>query len=143
MRYSNFRMPVVYVLATDWRLRTAVRAELRERGIDALGMDSAEEAGRALARGEMPAVVVLEANSELVGDSARHHLGDGDLGGPVRVVDLGGGLGGLVERVPTVLVASRTETVSLPTAAAVLYRPVSVGEIVAKVLELLERGQVA
>ena len=143
MRYSNFRMPVVYVLATDWRLRTAVRAELRERGIDALGMDSAEEAGRALARGEMPAVVVLEANNELVGDSARHHLGDGDLGGPARVVDLGGGLGGLVERVPTVLVASRTETVSLPTAAAVLYRPVSVGEIVAKVLELLERGQVA
>jgi len=35
MRYSKIWMPVVFVIATDWKLRTAVRAELRERGIDA------------------------------------------------------------------------------------------------------------
>ena len=43
-------------------------------------------------------------------------------------------------RVPTVLIASRTETVPLPPVAAVFYRPVRVGEIVPKVLELLGRG---
>ena len=122
MRYSKDGMPVVFVIAIDWKLRAAVRAELRERGIDALGMDSADDAGRALARGEMPAVVVLEANAELAGEPAIQKL---------------------VERVPTVLVASRTETVLLPRVAVVLYRPVRIGEIVAKVSELLARGEVA
>jgi DNA-binding response OmpR family regulator len=122
MRYSKNGMPVVFVIAKDWKLRAAVRAELRERGIDALGMDSAEDAGRALAGGTMPAVVVLEANAELAGDVAVQSL---------------------VGRVPTILVASRTETVALPRVAAVFYRPVRIEEIVAKVSELLERGDVA
>ena len=122
MRYSKNGMPpVVFVIATDWKLRTAVRAELRERAIDALGMDSAEDVGRALAGGAMPAVVVLEANAELGGDAA---------------------IQSLVGRVPTVLVASRTETVALPRVAAVFYRPVRIGEIVAKVSGLLERGEI-
>jgi hypothetical protein len=115
-------MPLVFVIATDWKLRTSVRAELRERGIDARGMDSEDDAGRALAGGEMPAVVVLEANAELAGNPA---------------------IQSLVGRVPTVLVASRTETVPLPRVAAVFYRPVRIGEIVAKVSELLARGEVA
>jgi hypothetical protein len=122
MRYSNNGMPVVFVIATDWKLRAAVRAELRERGIDALGIDSADDVGRALAGGAMPAVVVLEANAELGGDPA---------------------IQGLVARVPAVLVASRTETVELPRVAAVFYRPVRIGEIVEKVSELLARGQAA
>jgi len=122
MRYSNNGMPVVFVIATDWKLRAAVRAELRERGIDALGIDTAEDIGRALAGGAVPAVVVLEANAELAGDPA---------------------IQGLVARVPTVLVASRTETVALPRVAAVFYRPVRIGEIVEKVNELLARGQAA
>lgn len=120
MRYSKNGMPVVFVIATDWKLRAAARAELRERGIDALGIDSAEDAGRALAGGAMPAVIVLEANAELACDSA---------------------IRGLVARVPTVLVASRTETVAVPRVAAVFYRPVRIGEIVEKVTELLTRGQ--
>lgn len=122
MRYSKNGMPVVFVIATDWKLRAAVRAELRERGIDALGMDSAEDVGRALAGGATPAVVVLEANAEMAGDPA---------------------IRGLVARVPTVLVASRTETVALPRVAAVFYRPVRIGEIVERVSELLARGQAA
>ncbi len=122
MRYSKNGMPVVFVIATEWKLRVAVRAELRERGIDALGMDSAEDVGRALAGGAMPAVVVLEANAELAGDSA---------------------IQGLVARVPTILVASRTETVALPRVAAVFYRPARIGEIVAKVSELLQRGEIS
>jgi DNA-binding response OmpR family regulator len=122
MRYSKNGMPVVFVIAKDWKLRATVRAELRERGIDALGMDSAEDVGRALAGGAMPAVIVLDANAELAGDPA---------------------IQGLAARVPTVLVASRVETVALPRVAFVFHRPVRIGEIVEKVSELLGRGEVA
>jgi DNA-binding response OmpR family regulator len=122
MLYSGAKMPVVFVIARDWTLRTGVRAELRERGIDALGMESAAAAGAAIAAGEMPAVVVIEAVSDIAGDPAIQKL---------------------VERVPTILVASRTETVPLPPVDTVLYRPVRIGDVVARVQELLRRGHAA
>lgn len=115
-------MPVVFVIARDWTLRTAVRAELREHGIDALGMESSEDAGRALASGQMPAVVVLEATEEIAADPAIQKL---------------------VERAPTILIASRTDSVALPPAAAILYRPVRIADIVFRVRELVERGTAA
>jgi hypothetical protein len=46
----------------------------------------------------------------------------------------------LLKRVPAILIASRTETVALPPVAAVFYRPISIGEISSRVLELLEAG---
>jgi DNA-binding response OmpR family regulator len=122
MLYSAGKMPVVFVIARDWALRTGVRAELRERGIEALGIESASEAGAAIAAGEMPAVVVIEATSEVAGDPAIQRL---------------------VERVPAILVASRTETVPLPPVDTVFYRPVRIGEIVARVEELVRRGHAA
>jgi len=112
-------MPTVFVIARDWTLRTSVRAELRERGVDALGMESADDAGRAVAGGQVPAVVVMEATPEIAGDPAIRRL---------------------VERVPTIVIASRTESVKLPPVDTVLYRPVRIGEIVARVEELLRRG---
>jgi DNA-binding response OmpR family regulator len=115
-------MPDVFVIATDWMLRVAVRAELRELGIDALGMDSPDDAGSALASNQMPAVVVLDATAELVGNPAIQNL---------------------VKRVPTILIASRTETVPLPLVAAVLHRPVRIGDIIAKVRELIAGGKAA
>jgi hypothetical protein len=122
MLYSGAKMPVVFVIARDWALRTSVRAELRERGIDALGMESAAETGAAIAAGEMPTVVVIEAISDIAADPAIQQL---------------------VERVPTILVASRTETVPLPPVDTVFYRPVRIGEIVARIQELLRRGHTA
>ncbi|MFY9688862.1 MAG: hypothetical protein WAJ86_02925 [Candidatus Acidiferrales bacterium] len=115
-------MPVVFVIARDWTLRAGVRAELRERGIEALGMDAPADAGRAIAGGQLPAVVVLEATSELARNLAIQKL---------------------VENVPTILIASRTETVPLPPVDTVFYRPVTVGEIVARVHELISRGHTA
>lgn len=123
-------MPVVFVIARDWLLRTAVRAELRERGIDALGMDSADDAGRALASGQLPAVIVLEGTAELASNPELQNL---------------------VSQVPTILIASRTERILLPPVnpgaqprrGAVLYRPIQVGEIVSRVLRLLEKGHLA
>jgi hypothetical protein len=103
-------------------MRTAVRAELRELGIDALGMDSADDTGRAIASGSLPNVVVLEATAELLGDPRIQNL---------------------VQRVPSVLIASRTVRVSLPNTPAILYCPVRIAEIVARVSELLGRDHAA
>lgn len=136
MLYSGERMPSVFVLAHDWTLRTAVRAELRERGIEALGMDSAEDAGRVIAGGQTPSALVLEGAAEFVANPAIRNL---------------------MSRVPTVLIASRTEKIPPPSGdfgetateskgqfrGVLLYRPVQVGEIVARVLDLLRRGQAA
>ncbi|HXW55558.1 MAG TPA: hypothetical protein VEJ67_07415 [Candidatus Cybelea sp.] len=121
-------MPLVFVLAEDWKLRSAVRAELRERGVRALGMDTADAAGQAIAEGERPAAVVLEGTAALLADP---------------------GVQQLVSRIPTVLVASRTQTIPFSPhndqrwRGGVLYRPVLVGEIVSAVLELLEKGEAA
>jgi DNA-binding response OmpR family regulator len=117
-RFDRKTILVVYVIAPDWTMRTAVRAELREMGIEALGMDSAEDAGRAMASGTLPNVVVLEATEEFLGD--------------IRIQNL-------VRRFPAVMIASRTVKVSLPDTADVLYRPVRIAEIVARVTELLAR----
>jgi hypothetical protein len=109
----------------------AVRAELREHGIEALGMESAEDAGRALASGTMPAAIVLEAAAEILGNDAMQTL---------------------LRRVPSVLVASRTDAIPLPAASAdadsnkivaVLYRPVRIGEVVERVRDLVAKGHAA
>ena len=122
MLRSIFRMPIVFVIALDWTLRAAVRAELLERRIQALGMEEADGPGRAIAAGNIPAAVVLEA---------------------VNPIATSTGIQELARRVPTVLIASRTETIPLPPVAALLYRPVLIGEIVARVCELLQRGYAA
>jgi hypothetical protein len=115
-------MPIVFVIATDWRLRVAVRAELRELQIEALGMESVDDVGRTIASGDVPAVVVLEGTGSMASHPAIQKL---------------------VQDVPTVLIASRTETIDLPEVAVVFYRPVRIGEIVAAVKELIKRGQLA
>jgi DNA-binding response OmpR family regulator len=114
-------MPTVFVIARDWMLRAGVRAELREQAIDALGMDSVDQAGQALASGEMPTALVIEAVPEIVSDPA---------------------LEPLMKRVPTVLIASRTLVAPLPV-DTVLYRPIRIAEIVRRVTELVRRGQPA
>lgn len=108
-------MPVVFVIAHDWNLRAMVRAELREKGIQAMGMESAAEAGACIASGTIPSVVVLEATQRV--EPAMESLARG---------------------VPFVVVASAVELVDWPGATRLLHRPVRVGEIVAAVLEILE-----
>lgn len=129
-------MPVVFVLARDWTLRTAVRAELREIGIEALGMDSPDDVGRHLASGQMPAAIVLEA----IGDFVSHPA-----------------IQDLVSRVPTIWIASRTERIPLPLpgkelgtgdyrparGGALIYRPVRIRDIVSRVQDILRKGQAA
>ncbi len=116
-------MPVVFVIASDWTLRTALRAELRELGIRAMGMESPDDVGQPIAAGENPSAMVLEGTPQLAGDPA---------------------IKALVKRVPTVLIASRAERIDdLPPVAAVLYRPVRIAEIVCRVQELLQEPHLA
>jgi hypothetical protein len=103
-------------------MRTAVRAELREMSVDALGMDSADDVDRDIASGMLLNAVVLEAAADLLGDPRIQNL---------------------VQHAPAILIASRTLKVSLPDALVVLYRPVRVIEIVARVSELLARDHPA
>lgn len=112
-------MPTVFVIARDWMLRSGVRAELRERGVEALGMESVADAERAIAGGTMPAAVVVDAD-------------DAPAAG-VNALDA------IARRAPMLVIASRMAAgAAPPNAADVLARPITVGEIVARVLKLLE-----
>jgi len=97
-------------------LRTGVRAELREKGIEALGMESLDDAAKAIAAGQMPSAVVLEAGAGAENPQALEQW---------------------ARRVPVIVVASRWDP-PLESAAAVLYRPVRVGDVVARVLQALQ-----
>jgi hypothetical protein len=110
-------MPVAFVISEEWMLRAGVRAELRERGIKALGMESAADVGQAIAAGEMPAAVVIDGNAKAASDPAVQEL---------------------VGRVPAIVIAPRTTSVALGSAAKVLFRPVQVSEIVDAVVELMK-----
>jgi hypothetical protein len=111
-------MPVVFVVSRDWTLRAAVRAELRETGVDALGLETADDVGKALARSVLPAVVVVDA-AELETPLARESLGN------------------LAQTAAVLVVDSRTAPAPDLPGAARLQRPVRVGDIVACVLTLL------
>lgn len=113
-------MPIVFVISRDWTLRVTVRAELLHEGIEALGMESVEDAARALAQGKIPSAIVLDAAEADATPSTRAALTH------------------LARRIPIVAVASRVESAApLEGAAALVHRPVRVSEIVARVKQLL------
>ncbi len=109
-------MPTVFVIGEDWTLRSLVRAELREHGIEALGMASPAEAAQAIATGTIPSAVVLDATP---------------LGSAAAALEF------LPRSVPVLLVTSPGAPAP-EWAAAVLSKPVRVGEIVASVENLLK-----
>ena len=118
MLYSASKMPVVFIVSGEWDLRGAVRAELREAGIEALGMESVEDMARMISSGIAPALVVLDG-AQLRGPETREALQN------------------LSSRLPLLVIDSRLNPAPpLPNAHTIL-RPVQVKEIVARVLEML------
>lgn len=111
-------MPVAFVISEEWIFRAGIRAELRERGWQALGLESATDVGQAIAAGDMPAVMVIDGNAVAASDPAIQQL---------------------VERIPAIVIAPGTRSIPLGSAAKVLFRPVQIGEIVAAVVELVNR----
>jgi DNA-binding response OmpR family regulator len=109
-------MPTVFVIGEDWTLRSLVRAELREHGIEAMGMESLDDAALVVGAGTVPSAVVLDTTPP---------------GGDPAALEF------LSRSVPVLVVTS--PGVPAPAwAAAVLSKPVQVGEIVAGVENLLK-----
>lgn len=107
----------MFVIGEEWTFRAGIRAELCERGIKALGMGCAADVGQAIAAGEMPTALVIDGRAKAASDPAVQQL---------------------VGRVPAVVIAPRTTSVALGSAAKVLFRPIQIGEIVAAVVELVK-----
>jgi len=118
MLYFAAKMQIVFVVSPDWTLRTAVRAELREAGVDALGLETADDVGKALARGMAPSVVVIDG-AELENSSTHKALAN------------------LAQHVTVIVVDSRVTPTPELIGAQRLYRPVRVQDIVARVLARL------
>jgi DNA-binding NtrC family response regulator len=114
------RAPVVFVISPEWTLRTMVRAELREAGVETLGMEGADDLKEAIARGVVPSVVVLdgvELENTVAGQTLRN----------------------LLPNIPIVVVDSRIAQAPALPSAVVLRRPIRVQDIVSHVLDRLDR----
>lgn len=111
-------MPVVLIVSGEWDLRGAVRAELREAGIDALGLETVDEMGRMIARGVAPSLIVVDG-AELCETKTRAAIEN------------------VSSRVPVLVIDSRLNPAPELAGAETMRRPVSVREIVSRVLEML------
>ncbi len=111
-------MPVVFIVSAQWDLRGTVRAELRESSIDALGFESVDDMAKAIARGIAPDLVVLDG-ALLDGKQIR------------RAFEA------LASRRPLLIIGSRLDPNPPLRNAEVIFRPVQVREIVARVKRIL------
>jgi hypothetical protein len=114
------KMPVVFVISPDRSLRTMVRAELREAGIMALGMEVASDLEESLRPGIAPSVIVLDG-IQLVDEAVRKMLEVLARDVPVLVVD-----------------SAITPAPPLPH-TEVLRRPARVADVVSRVFARLGR----
>jgi DNA-binding response OmpR family regulator len=111
-------MPVVFIVSGDWDLRGAVRAELLEAGIEALGLETVEDMARVIASGISPSLIVLDG-AQLHNSEARRALEN------------------LSSRVPVLVIDSRLGPAPPLPGATTMVRPVQIREIVARVLAML------
>ncbi len=111
-------MQPVFIVSGEWDLRGAVRAELREAGIETLGMESVQDMAQAIAGGIAPSLVVL----------------DGAL---LHETQTRQALQNLSARLPLLVIDSRLNPAPPLPGAKTMLRPVQVKEIVARVLAML------
>ena len=111
-------MPVVFVVSGEWDLRGAVRAELRERGITALGMETVDDMARTIAGGIAPSAVVV----------------DGAL---LHQAETRAAVENLSCHVPVLVVDSRVSPAPPLPDVTTLLRPVQVKQIVSRVLQMI------
>lgn len=110
---------MVFVVSREWDLRGAVRAELREAGVAAMGMETVDDMARTIAGGIAPDLVVLDGEY-------LHHPATRQA------------LQNLSSRVPVLVIDSRLNPAPPIPGAQVLSRPVQVKKIVATVLARLD-----
>ena len=108
----------MFIVSGDWDLRGAVRAELLEAGIEALGLETVEDMSRVIAGGIAPSLVVLD------GEQLRNPEGR-------RALE------NLSSRVPVLVIDSRLDPAPPLPGATTMLRPVQIREIVARILAML------
>lgn len=107
--------PLVWVIDADQWPRAMLRAELIERGFDAVGFITIRDAiGALMAR--RPEAIVVDARGQPV-----EQIG--------RLAKIG---------VPMIVVAGAMEIAELPEVATVVRRPVSLGDLAQRVENVLE-----
>ena len=109
-------MPVVLVISADWQLRALVRAELKEAGLMAIGLDSADSLEQDVANFDRPSVIVLDG-TELEKAAVRAQIAE------------------LAQDAAVLAVESRISAIPEIPGVAVLRRPLRVKEIVSWVRE--------
>ena len=112
-------MTQICIVGRDWKFRALVRAELREQGYEALGLETLDEVGKAIAGGQVsPAAIVF--------DLSETDNRDRDLAT----------LRSLALSVPVILIASHSnlpDSSALPEGLAALFRPLTIAEVVSHV----------
>jgi len=111
-------MPVIFIVSGEWNLRGAVRAELREAGLAALGMETVEDMARTIAGGIVPDLVVLDG-AQLLRPESRQPLEN------------------LSSRLPVLVIDSRVSSAPPLQGSQTIVRPVQIKEIVARVFAML------
>ena len=108
----------MFIVSGDWDLRGAVRAELREAGVEALGLETVEDMARVIAGGIAPSLVVLDG-AQLHNSEMRRALEN------------------LSSRVPVLVINSRLDPAPPLPGTTTMLRPVQIKEIVARILAML------
>ncbi len=106
---------IVFIIGRDWKFRALLRAELLEKGLEAMGVGSLDEAGQLLASGAPPRVTVFDMADF---DAAR------DLGCLLALAQSGRLL---------LLISPGMEPPQELCAATILARPVAIGTIVEEI----------
>lgn len=111
-------MATVLVISADWMLRSGLRAELREQGIETLGFATVGDAALAVDAEHRPSMIVVEASEYPLAARWRACLHG---------------------HTPILVVASALEpTPKLENADQLLTRPVRIGDVAAKIQSLLK-----
>ncbi len=110
---------VVFIIGRDWKFRALLRAELLEKGLEAMGLESLDEAGQLVASGTLPHLTVFDMTDYDAGRDLGRLLALGKSGRLLLLVSLG-------TKLPQELSGVTT-----------LSRPITVGTIVEKICRRL------
>jgi hypothetical protein len=111
-------MAACFLVTRDERFRALLRAELREAGVEALGLETSDDLAQTIGGGIAPSVIVIDG-AEVAGAASREALAN------------------VARRVPILLIDSRTAPAVEVPGAERMWRPVRLGDIVARVMTLV------
>lgn len=110
---------IVFIIGRDWKFRALLRAELLEKGLEAMGFESLDEAGQLVGSGTLPHLTVFDVTDYDAGRDLDRLLALGKSGRLLLLVSPG-------TKLPQEL-----------SVAATLSRPVTIGTVVEEITRCL------